>query len=306
MSKKSENEWIIEKDFDDLRIDYWLKKKNPHLSYPIICKIIRKGQVKVNKRKVKNNSVIHTGDRVKLFIKINQEKVKNLNTELKLKFSEEIKKWVIFKNQEFIALNKPSGIPVQGGTNVKLNVDSLLDCLKYELQETPKLVHRIDKNTSGLLLIARNLESAKFFGGMFRERKIKKKYLLLVKGLIKDKTGEIKMPIITNKKENSAITKYTLITCSNKNSLILASPLTGRKHQIRKHFSMIGHPILGDEKFGLKDNNNFFLHSYYIEFENEKKRLIKLFAPLPDTFKEAISRMNINLKKIEDKIKVLL
>ena len=66
------------------------------------------------------------------------------------------------------------------------------------------------------------------------------------------------MPIITNKKENSAITKYTLITCSNKNSLILASPLTGRKHQIRKHFSMIGHPILGDEKFGLKDNNNFF------------------------------------------------
>ena len=306
MSKKSENEWIIEKDFDDLRIDYWLKKKNPHLSYPIICKIIRKGQVKVNKRKVKNNSVIHTGDRVKLFIKINQEKVKNLNTELKLKFSEEIKKWVIFKNQEFIALNKPSGIPVQGGTNVKLNVDSLLDCLKYELQETPKLVHRIDKNTSGLLLIARNLESAKFFGGMFRERKIKKKYLLLVKGLIKDKTGEIKMPIITNKKENSAITKYTLITCSNKNSLILASPLTGRKHQIRKHFSMIGHPILGDEKFGLKDNNNFFLHSYYIEFENEKKRLIKLFAPLPDTFKEAISRMNINLKKIEDKIKILL
>ncbi len=306
MSKKSENEWIIEKDFDDLRIDYWIKKKNPHLSYPIICKIIRKGQVKVNKRKVKNNSVIHTGDRVKLFIKINQEKVKNLNTELKLKFSEEIKKWVIFKNQQFIALNKPSGIPVQGGTNVKLNVDSLLDCLKYELQETPKLVHRIDKNTSGLLLIARNLESAKFFGGMFRERKIKKKYLLLVKGLIKDKTGEIKMPIITNKKENSAITKYTLITCSNKNSLILASPLTGRKHQIRKHFSMIGHPILGDEKFGLKDNNNFFLHSYYIEFENEKKKLIKLFAPLPDTFKEAILRMNINLKKIEDKIKILL
>ena len=306
MSKKSENEWIIEKDFDDLRIDYWIKKKNPHLSYPIICKIIRKGQVKVNKRKVKNNSVIHTGDRVKLFIKINQEKVKNLNTELKLKFSEEIKKWVIFKNQQFIALNKPSGIPVQGGTNVKLNVDSLLDCLKYELQETPKLVHRIDKNTSGLLLIARNLESAKFFGGMFRERKIKKKYLLLVKGLIKDKTGEIKMPIITNKKENSAITKYTLITCSNKNSLILASPLTGIKHQIRKHFSMIGHPILGDEKFGLKDNNNFFLHSYYIEFENEKKKLIKLFAPLPDTFKEAISRMNINLKKIEDKIKILL
>ena len=203
-------------------------------------------------------------------------------------------------------MNKPSGIAVQGGTNIKLNVDMLLDSLKYELKDRPKLIHRIDKNTSGLLLIARNLKSAKFFGEIFRERKIKKKYLLLVKGLIKDKTGEIKIPIITNKKENSATTKYTLITYFNKISLVLASPLTGRKHQIRKHFSMIGHPILGDKRFGLTDNSNFFLHSYYTEFQNEKKRLVKLIAPIPDYFKEEISRMNLNFEKIEDKIKVLL
>ena len=306
MSKNSENEWIIDKDFDGHRIDYWLKKIKPNLSYPIICKIIRKGQIKVNKRKVKNSFVVHTGDRVNLFIFINHEKEKNLNIGLKLKFAEEIKKWVIFKNDEFIALNKPSGIAVQGGTNIKLNIDMLLDSLKYELKERPKLIHRIDKNTSGLLLIARNLKSAKFFGEIFRERKIKKKYLLLVKGLIKDKIGEIKIPIITNKKENSATTNYTLITYFNKVSLVLASPLTGRKHQIRKHFSMIGHPILGDKRFGLTENSNFFLHSYYTEFKSEKKILIKLIAPIPDYFKEAISRMNVNFDKIEDKIKILL
>ena len=306
MIKNSENEWIIDKDFDGHRIDYWLKKIKPNLSYPIICKIIRKGLIKVNKRKVKNSFVVHAGDRVNLYILINNEKEKNLNIGLKLKLSEEIKKWIIFKNDEFIALNKPSGIAVQGGTNIKLNIDMLLDSLKYELEERPKLIHRIDKNTSGLLLIARSLKSAKFFGEIFRERKIKKKYLLLVKGLVKNKTGEIKIPIITNKKESSATTKYTLITYLNKISLILASPLTGRKHQIRKHFSTIGHPILGDERFGLKDNSNFFLHSYYTEFQNEKKRLVKLIAPIPDYFKEEISRMNLNFEKIEDKIKVLL
>ena len=88
------------------------------------------------------------------------------------------------------------------------------------------------------------------------------------------------------KKKIKSITNYTLITYFNKISLILASPLTGRKHQIRKHFSMIGHPILGDKRFGLKDNSNFFLHSYYTEFKSEKKILIKLIAPIPDYFKE--------------------
>ena len=102
-------------------------------------------------------------------------------------------------------MNKPSGIPVQGGSNVKLNIDLLLDYLRYESESRPRLIHRIDKKTSGLLLIARNLKCAKFLGNVFKERK-KKKYLLIVKGLIKEKSGEIKLPIITNKKE---------IFCSN-------------------------------------------------------------------------------------------
>ena len=124
------------------------------------------------------------------------------------------------------------------GQRVKINIDSLLDTLRFGLDEKPKLVHRIDKQTSGLLLIARNLKCAKFLGEAFKARKIKK-YLLIVRGLIKNKSGEINMPIITNKKQNTSITNYTLITKSNEKSLILASPITGRKHQIRKHFSIM-------------------------------------------------------------------
>ena len=79
--------------------------------------------------------------------------------------------------------------------------------------------------------------------------------------------------------------------------------ITGRKHQIRKHFSIIGHPIIGDDKFGTKESDYFFLHSFYIEFKNENKKLIKLFAPIPEYFKEKISKMNINIEKIKEEIK---
>ncbi|MBD23336.1 MAG: hypothetical protein CL572_06740 [Alphaproteobacteria bacterium] len=300
MSNNSINEWTIEKEFDGLRVDYWLKKKFSNLSYPSICKIIRKGQVRVNKKRAKNSLLLNTGDKIKIYKIIRQEKK---NIKIKSEFNQYLRKWIIFKNKELIVLNKPSGIAVQGGSNIKVNIDLSLDSLRFGSEERPKLVHRIDKKTSGLLLIARSLKCAKFLGEAFKQRKIKKKYLLIAKGLIKKKNGKINMPIFTNKKENDSITTYTLISQFKKTSLILASPLTGRKHQIRKHFSIIGHPIIGDEKFGTKDGNNFFLHSFYIEFENENKRLIKLFAPIPEYFKEKISVMNVNIEKIKEEIK---
>jgi len=173
MINNAENEWVVNEDFNGLRIDYWIKKKFSNLSYPSICKIIRKGQLRVNKKRVKNTFVVTTGDRVRIYKTIDQKKKKNLK--INSKFANIIKDWVFFKDHELIALNKPSGIPVQGGSNVKLNIDLLLDYLRYESESRPRLIHRIDKKTSGLLLIARNLKCAKFLGNVFRERKIKKK-----------------------------------------------------------------------------------------------------------------------------------
>ena len=100
--------------------------------------------------------------------------------------------------------------------------------------------------------------------------------MLIVKGLIKEKSGEIKLPIITNQKEYSALTQYRLLGIFNQNSLILASPLTGRKHQIRKHFSIIGHPIIGDDKFGTKDCKNFFLHCNKGELSHKPALLVSI------------------------------
>ena len=110
------------------------------------------------------------------------------------------------------------------------------------------------------------------------------------------------MPLISNNKQNSSLTNYCLLAQLEKKSLILASPVTGRKHQIRKHFSMIGHPIIGDDKFGIKENDYFFLHSFYLEFKDEREKIIKLFAPLPDYFKKKIFDMKINIEQIKNEI----
>ena len=157
MSENFVKEWIIDKEFEGLRIDYWLKKNFSSLSYPSLCKIIRKGQLRVNKKRVKNSFLLNVGDQVKLYKIIN---IKKRIQKIQSSYSVSIKSWVIFKDKNLIIINKPPGIAVQGGTKIRINIDSLLEYLKYDFKERPKLVHRIDKKTSGLLIIARTLKSA--------------------------------------------------------------------------------------------------------------------------------------------------
>jgi len=299
MSENFVKEWIIDKEFDGLRIDYWLKKKFSSLSYPSLCKIIRKGQLRVNKKRVKNSFLLNVGDQVKLYKIIN---VKKRIHKIQSSYLESIKSWVIYKDKNLIIINKPPGIAVQGGTKVTVNIDSLLEYLKYDLNERPKLVHRIDKKTSGLLIIARTLRSAKFMGNIFKDRNIKKKYLLLVKGNLNKSRGKINTPILINDKKISSTTNFELLKFFNGFSLVIASPVTGRKHQIRNHFNSIGHPIVGDDKFGDKNNKNFYLHSFYVNFYNEENKLIELYADPPAFFKSQMELMKISINRIKQNI----
>ena len=166
--------WVVSKYFNGVRLDYWLKKKIRSSNYPFICKVIRKGYVRVNNKKVSNTSILKSGDLIMLSRKVSIGEVEHIKVPDK-KFEKIIKSWIVFKDKNLIVLNKPSGIAVQGGTKIKINIDILLDYLKFENLERPKLVHRLDKDTSGILLIARNLNYAKFLGEKFKSRKIEKK-----------------------------------------------------------------------------------------------------------------------------------
>ncbi len=308
MTLQKNYSWVVLDNFDGVRVDYWLKKNFSNFSYIFICKIIRKGIVRVNGKRIKNSFLIKKDDQIKFSRNINfEENIYKKKFNYK-EYSDLIKSWVVYKDKEIIALNKPSGIAVQGGTKISLNIDVILENLTFGLNEKPKLVHRLDKQTSGILILARNLLSAKYMGNLFKQRLIDKRYLAIVSGVPKKKTGRIDTPIFSGTKELEATTFYETIDTKSNVSLLLLKPETGRKHQIRKHLNLLNLPIIGETKFLRnkkkiidKANSDFFLHAYTISFKGSKSNPIILTASLPEYFKKKIKVFNLNMMKLENK-----
>ena len=288
------SEWLIDSDFTNQRIDYFLKKKNPSLSFPNICTMLRKGIVKVNSKKVKNSYILKEKDLVISRLNISTPNVKK---KLSLRHKSFFDNLVIFKNEDYYIINKPSGLAVQGGTKVKINLDKILDNLESNSENRPKLVHRLDKETSGILIISRNLKTTNFFGELFKKRKIEKIYITIVHGIPKNKKGKISIPLTYNEKTYQSQTNYIVLESQNNHSILLVKLLTGRKHQIRKHFLEIGHPILGDNKYKNKITellkvNKLYLHSYFIKFKDIDGNQKFFDCELPEYFKNRIKLLD--------------
>ena len=295
VTKKKIKLWTVSSDFNCQRVDYWLKKNISFASYPTLCKLLRKGIIRVNGRRVKNNTVLKSGDKINFTRTIQQEVSYDKKQKYNKKFEEFIKQLVVYKDKFKILLNKPSGLAVQGGTNVKLNIDIMLDSLKFNLEERPRLVHRIDKQTSGLLMIARSLNSSRYYGELFKKKEIEKVYLALVYGRLKNKAAKIDLTIGT-KKSLSSITFYKVLAENDQLSFLVIKPITGRKHQIRYHLNSLGNQIYGETKFKssnnlefVKDVKDLHLHAYSLKFQEQDKSISKIIAPLPDFFMTTIS-----------------
>ena len=260
-----------------------------------MCKWLRKGIVRVNGKRVKNNEVLRIGDKINFTRSIQEEQSLDRREKYNDKFSEFIKKLVVYKDNFKILLNKPSGLAVQGGTKIKLNIDIMLDSLKYNFDERPKLVHRIDKQTSGLLMLARSLSSSRYYGELFKKRKIEKVYLAVVYGKLKYDMAKIGFK--TGKERNlPSLTLYKVLAQNNDFSFLVIKPITGRKHQIREHFNAVGNKIYGETKFksqknleSLSDTKDLHLHAYSLKFQEQDKSVKKIVAPLPEFFKFTIS-----------------
>ena len=295
VTKKKIKSWTVSSDFNSHRIDYWLKKNISFVTYPTLCKLLRKGIVRVNGKRAKNNTVLRIGDKINFTRIIRQEQILDRRDKYNLKFEEFIKKLVVYKDNFKIILNKPAGLAVQGGTNIKLNIDIMLDSLKFNLNERPKLVHRIDKQTSGLLMVARSLNSSRYYGELFKKRKIEKIYLAIVHGKLKYKVGKIDFKV-GKEKSLSSLTFYKVLDQNDELSFLVIKPVTGRKHQIRDHFSSLGNQIYGETKFkSLNDSEltsnakDLHLHAYSIKFQEQDNSIKKVIAPLPDFFKVTIA-----------------
>ena len=281
-----------------MRLDRLLRNKLGKIPQSLIEKNLRSGKIKLNKKKVKSSFKVSTNDRIDLFNfnfkeKIYQKKDKFNPSKEVIKSNEKL---IIDNNDDFIVLNKSSGISVQGGTKSKKNLVDIFSKSEIFSGIRPFSVHRLDKDTSGVFIMAKNRETAQLLTTLFRLRKIHKTYLAICHGEIENNSGEWNDDLvrIENGKKifEKAKTLFKVLDKNSRSTLIKMSPITGRKHQLRKQLFNIGHSIYGDDKYrsikrykGIK--KNLMLHSYQIRFILKGKKYTYK-ALLPDYFKKLI------------------
>ncbi len=287
--------YIVDDDYNDSRLDKWFKNKIIDLPHSLFEKILRQNKIKVNKKKTKSSYRLQAGDLIEIY---NISKLKPIDKKEKIKYLPKKKEigtyddYVIEDNENFIVINKPTGIPVQSGTKSFKNIVDILKNSKYFENSKPFIVHRLDKETSGVLIIAKNRKYAQLFTSLFRIRKIHKTYLAIVYGKVDKSLKVMKDDLIyyeNNKKFfQKAVSNIKIIKSNEGYSYLELNPITGRKHQLRKQLLKIGNPIIGDDKYYLNDRKrvkikNLMLHAYKIKFMinniqyNFKAKYNKLF-----------------------------
>jgi 23S rRNA pseudouridine955/2504/2580 synthase len=281
----------IEEDFENTRLDKWFKKKVKPLPQSLIERTLRKGKILVNGKKVKSSYKIQINDEIKIYADIdNDDKI------IKKKFSylpskkdyELIKNNILFENEHYFVLNKPYNLAVQSGTKTGKNIFDILKNYSETEYPAPHLVHRLDAETTGILIISKTHKSAKFFSEAFKNQTINKSYLALVDGVLENKNGTLKNELNyienNNEKVHLSITNYRVISETRDLSLLLLNPETGRKHQLRRQLSFIKHPILGEKKYTNKGLNkskelHLMLHAYKVEFLINSKKTVHQAEP---------------------------
>ena len=298
--------FLVDEDFINTRLDKWFKKKIYDVPQSFIEKNLRKGNIKVNKKKNKSSYRLQKNDEIFIsdfkFVQSTYKKKKyNYKpTKKELSFSSNI---FIENNENFAVINKPAGIAVQSGTKSKRNI---LDILRYteEFSEsTPLTVHRIDKETTGVLIVAKNRKYAQLFTSLFRIRKIHKTYLGVIVGELESKKGTL-IDYLYNyeghkKIKVKAITHFKVLDTNNKYSLIKLNPETGRKHQIRKQLLIHGSPILGDSKYRFltsypKKSETLMLHAYKVNFSISNTKY-SFCADPPIAFKKILKEKYLKI-----------
>ncbi|RPG95765.1 MAG: RluA family pseudouridine synthase, partial [Candidatus Pelagibacter sp. TMED286] len=268
----------VDDDYNDSRLDKWFKNNVMSLPHSLIEKIIRQNKIKVNRKKTKSSYRLQAGDLIEIY---DISKFKPTDSKKKIKYLPKKKEigiyddYVIENNENFIVINKPNGIPVQSGTKSFKNIIDILKNTKYFENSKPFIVHRLDKETSGILIVAKNRKYAQLFTSLFRIRKIHKTYLAIVYGKVEKSIKVMKDDLIyyeNNKKiVQKAISNLKNIKSNEAYSYLELNPITGRKHQLRKQLLKIGSPIIGDDKYFLNDRKrikikNLMLHAYKIKF----------------------------------------
>jgi 23S rRNA pseudouridine955/2504/2580 synthase len=292
----------------DQRLDRWFKKHFPEINHGRLQKLLRTGQVRLDGKRAEASDRIAAGQVVRVppiapAQETDAPKGPARPKPVSDRDAKALHEAVLFKDADVLVINKPAGLAVQGGTGLDKNLDAMLDVLQFEATERPRLVHRLDKDTSGVLLLARNAKAARELTEAFRDKSARKIYWAVVAGVPTHDKGTIDAPLskqaqhgrgervgIDEEDGRRAVTRYAVVErAGNKAAWLALMPETGRTHQLRAHCVILGTPILGDGKYGgaeahlARENlsRKLHLHARAIRIPHPRRGWIEATAPLP-------------------------
>jgi len=307
---------------DGMRLDRWLREEFPGLKQGKLQKLLRTGQIRLDGARAKSGDRVEFGQQVRVPPNIDDNP--QINTHPKMidpdvarELSDTLKERIVHIDDDLIALNKPAGLAVQGGSGTHIHIDGVLDYMKMGAKERPRLVHRLDRDTSGILLLARTRQSATRLTKSFQSRETQKVYWAITVGVPSEKEGMIDAPLaklpgargdlvqINENMGKPAKTLFRVIDSMGKDaSWLELQPLTGRTHQLRVHTQAIGVPILGDPKYGLRDagvlemgvDNQLHLHAQALMFRGSGDKDLMVTATLPEHMERTFKSLGFDVK----------
>lgn len=308
---------IIGGDDDGIRLDRWFKRHREGTPHALLARWARSGQLTLDGKKVDVSERVAAGQTLKAPRPPAPAAPRPRRSHAPLDeattaFANSL---IIHRDDSALVLDKPPGLATQGGTKTVEHVDGLLDALRFDAPVRPKLVHRLDKDTSGALLVARTPRAAAFFSKAFSNRSARKTYWAIVVGVPAVEAGEINLPLakqpgtggekmhVSEEAGQPSVTRYRVLdVAGNEASWVELTPLTGRTHQLRVHMAAIGHPIVGDGKYGGKPafltgtiSRKLHLHARRLRIDHPDGGKLDIAAELPDHFAASMAGLGFDL-----------
>ena len=318
---------VVSAEEAGMRLDRWFKVHFPQVTFAYLNKLTRTGQVRVGGARAKTNTRLEADQEIRVPpLAFDTRPADTPKADVKPLTPQERRLFdsmVLFEDRDIFVLNKPSGFAVQGGSKTHHHLDGLLMGLGAELGERPLLVHRLDRDTSGVIVIAKRRSIAAALGKLFATRAVKKTYWAVVKGVPKPAQGRIEVALIKAKgpegdrmrasregeedDEQRAVTFYSVVDKAPPVAAwVSLKPVTGRQHQLRAHMAHIGTPIMGDEKYGGLDDmpegmdRKLHLHARRIIFPHPREGTIDITAPLPDHMLKSFALFGFDASRFEE------
>jgi 23S rRNA pseudouridine955/2504/2580 synthase len=311
-------------DEANMRVDRFLEARFPGLSYSHIQRIVRKGELRVDGKRADSKDRLKAGQAIRIPpLHLDAPKKSSGLSEAEQKTLGQLKEMTLFEDDDVLVLNKPAGLAVQGGSGTTHHVDRMLEVMRDAKGQKPRLVHRLDKETSGCLLVAKTRFAASMLTGAFRSRSARKIYWAMVAGVPKPKQGRISTFLAKEEREDDsfmrvaehgdegashAVTYYAVVeTAAQKLAWVSLKPVTGRTHQLRAHMEHIGHPIVGDPKYFQIENwelpggiqNRLHLLARRIVIPHPRGGVIDATAPLPQHMQQSWNLLGLDSTRFD-------